>query len=75
MIELIIVILLIIILVINNLKKNENFRSLKEKSLFEKLNQEEKELFKKLAERDFNSEKMGYYKSPYMCLDYADMMI
>ena len=77
MIKLTIVILLliIIILIICNFKNDENFRSLKEKSLFEKLTEEEKGLFKKLAERDFNSERIGYFKSPYMCLDYADMMI
>lgn len=72
---LIIVLLIIIVLIIYNFKNNETFRSLEEKSLFEKLNEEEQELFKELADRDFNSEKIVYYKSPYMCLDYADMMI
>lgn len=75
MTKLILIILLLIILIILNLKDNETFRSLNEKSLFEKLSDEEKELFKKLANTDFNSEKVEYYKTPYKCLDYADMMI
>jgi hypothetical protein len=75
MTKIILIIVLLIILIINNFKNNETFRSLEEKSLFENLTEEEKELFKKLAVRDFNSEEIGYFKSPYMCLDYADIMI
>lgn len=69
------VIIIILILIINNLKNKETFRSLEEESFFEKLTEEEKELFKKLSNRDFNSENVIYYKTPYKCLDYADMMI
>ena len=64
-IKLIILILLVVYIIYNFYSKEK----------FNDFTEEEKEMLAKLAERDFNSEKVEYYKTPYKCLDYADMVI
>ena len=64
-VKLLILILLVVYFIYNYYKKE----------YFKDFTEEEKEMLAKLAERDFNSEKVEYYKTPYKCLDYADMMI
>ena len=68
----ILIIILLVIFIINNILSKENFQDLTDEE------KEEKEMLEKIAKvakRDFNSEKVEYYKTPYMCLDYADMML
>lgn len=72
-----IILLLLIIILLGLIYEKENFKILKydPKKMDSYLtNTFSEEVNRKIAVRDFNSEFINYYKGPYNCLNFKDLL-